>query len=190
MAKWGVHTMHAFFGFVFLFLFGSAEFDESSLGLVDKVAEVLMRRTDIELLGIEGHTDERGSDEYNEELAMRRAEAVRDELIRQGIAPERLQVIAYGARDPKLDDAGDESAHLRNRRVAFRVLRWASDEEGDDTGADGVDVDDVPAEGDAPPATPEDGAPPAVPEDGAPPAEATEDEGMAPASEGEPPPAP
>jgi len=66
-------------------------------------------------LTIEGHADERGTREYNLALGDRRANAVRDYLVAQGVAPDRIRTISYGKEHPQT--AGhDESAWAQNRR--------------------------------------------------------------------------
>ncbi|MDJ0785708.1 MAG: OmpA family protein [Myxococcota bacterium] len=67
---------------------------------------------------IEGHTDSVGGAEYNQALSVRRAEAVRNFLIDQGVAPERLQAVGEGEDAPVAsNDSGD--GRQRNRRVEF-----------------------------------------------------------------------
>lgn len=67
-----------------------------------------------------GHTDSVGSDEYNDALALRRAETVRDALIRRGLAPENIAVTARGKRELLVPTA-DGVAEPRNRRVEVIV---------------------------------------------------------------------
>lgn len=68
---------------------------------------------------IEGHCDERGSDEYNRALGERRALAVRDYLVSLGIADSRIQTLSYGEERPALPDATTEAQHAKNRRCEF-----------------------------------------------------------------------
>ena len=70
---------------------------------------------------IEGHCDERGTEEYNRALGERRALALREELARLGIDPGRVDTISYG-KDRPVDTGRDESAHRKNRRGEFVVL--------------------------------------------------------------------
>lgn len=66
-------------------------------------------------LTIEGHADERGTREYNLALGDRRANAVRDYLIAQGVPSNRIRTVSYGKERPQI--AGhDESAWAQNRR--------------------------------------------------------------------------
>jgi peptidoglycan-associated lipoprotein len=71
---------------------------------------------------IEGHCDERGSDEYNLALGERRALAAKNYLVSLGISPDRLSIISYGEEMP-LDPAHDEAAWAKNRRAEFKVVR-------------------------------------------------------------------
>lgn len=71
-------------------------------------------------IDIEGHCDERGSDEYNLALGARRAQAARDYMVSLGVAPERVATISYGEEMP-VDPAGGEDAWSKNRRAAFKV---------------------------------------------------------------------
>lgn len=71
---------------------------------------------------IEGHCDERGSDEYNLALGERRATAVKNYLQAQGIAAGRLTVISYGEEKPLVSGAG-EDVWAQNRRAEFKVAR-------------------------------------------------------------------
>lgn len=70
---------------------------------------------------VEGHCDERGSDEYNLALGERRARAARDYLISLGIAPNRLSIISYGEEMP-LDPRRNEDAWAKNRRAEFNIV--------------------------------------------------------------------
>jgi peptidoglycan-associated lipoprotein len=69
---------------------------------------------------VEGHADERGTPEYNVALGERRAQAVRDYLVSQGVDPGRVDTISYGEERP-LDPGRDELAWALNRRAHFTV---------------------------------------------------------------------
>lgn len=71
---------------------------------------------------IEGHCDERGSDEYNLALGERRANAAKSYLVSLGIAPHRLNIISFGEEMP-LAVGSDESAWAQNRRSEFKASR-------------------------------------------------------------------
>jgi outer membrane protein OmpA-like peptidoglycan-associated protein len=70
---------------------------------------------------IEGHTDDRGSDNLNQVLSQRRAEAVRNALIEEGVDGARLQAVGLGENQPVADNA-TEQGRARNRRVDVVVL--------------------------------------------------------------------
>ena len=84
-------------------------------------AKYLQSKSDMEIV-IEGHTDERGSDEYNLALGESRALAAKNYLVSLGINPRRLSVISYGEEKPaKL--GSNEEAWAKNRRAEFKVVR-------------------------------------------------------------------
>lgn len=70
------------------------------------------------MIQIEGHCDERGTQEYNLALGERRALATREHLMQLGISGDRLLTISYGEEDPAAP-GHDESAWKFNRRCAF-----------------------------------------------------------------------
>jgi peptidoglycan-associated lipoprotein len=72
------------------------------------------------VLTIEGHCDERGSDEYNLALGARRAETVARYLKDLGVSPDRLRTVSFGEARPAAM-GHDEGAWKRNRRSEFRV---------------------------------------------------------------------
>jgi peptidoglycan-associated lipoprotein len=102
----------------------SFDYDQSDLSPAAR--ENLMAKAEIlravptVSLRIEGHADERGSDEYNLALSTRRAAAAMRFLGNHGITPDRLETVGYGEEQP-LDPAENESAWARNRRDEFRV---------------------------------------------------------------------
>ncbi len=70
---------------------------------------------------IEGHCDERGTEEYNRALGERRALALREFLVRLGISPDRIRTISYGEDKPAVQ-GHDEEAWAKNRRGEFVLL--------------------------------------------------------------------
>lgn len=70
---------------------------------------------------LEGHTDERGRDEYNYNLGKKRAEFIANQLVELGVPTERLEVISYGKQKP-LATNHDESSWKMNRRVDVKYL--------------------------------------------------------------------
>lgn len=81
-----------------------------------------MRAYPAMVIELRGHTDSTGSAEYNLRLSERRANAVRTELIRRGIQPERIQAIGFGSSQPIADNRTPEGRAL-NRRTEFVILR-------------------------------------------------------------------
>jgi outer membrane protein OmpA-like peptidoglycan-associated protein len=69
---------------------------------------------------VEGHTDYMGSDQYNQKLSERRANAVRKYLIERGIASSRIRVVGYGEKRPIADNKTKEGRAI-NRRAEFEV---------------------------------------------------------------------
>lgn len=68
---------------------------------------------------IEGHCDERGSDEYNRALSERRSLSVLEYLAALGIGQQRLHTVSYGEDRPVVPNATNEADHQRNRRAEF-----------------------------------------------------------------------
>ncbi len=75
-------------------------------------------------LRIDGHADERGSDEYNLALSKRRAAEGKRFLMQQGIDAARLEIVGYGEEQP-LDPGSSEAAWAMNRRADFQVTGGA-----------------------------------------------------------------
>ena len=70
---------------------------------------------------IEGHCDERGTEEYNLALGEKRARSAFDYLVSLGVSPQRIKVISYGKSQP-LDNGHNEIAWQRNRRAQFLII--------------------------------------------------------------------
>jgi outer membrane protein OmpA-like peptidoglycan-associated protein len=101
---------------------GEAFFDLNSTALkpggyaeLERVARVLNKypQTTIE---IGGHTDTTGTAEYNQQLSVKRAESVKDALVQNGVAPERMETVGYGESRPISSD------HAMNRRVEIVIV--------------------------------------------------------------------
>ena|SRR5215469_6632461 len=69
---------------------------------------------------VEGHCDERGSEDYNIALGAKRAQAAKDYLVTLGVSPGRVSTISYGKELPLCTDS-DESCWAQNRRDHFAV---------------------------------------------------------------------
>ena len=72
-------------------------------------------------LKLEGNCDEWGSDEYNFALGLKRAQAVKSELINDGVPAERITTVSYGSSNPVCTDKTQE-CWSKNRRVDFKLL--------------------------------------------------------------------
>lgn len=81
----------------------------------------IMRANSALRIRVVGHADERGSDEYNLALGMRRATAAKDFLVRQGIDASRIDVASLGEEVP-VDPASTEAAWAANRRGEFEII--------------------------------------------------------------------
>ncbi|MFO7974762.1 MAG: peptidoglycan-associated lipoprotein Pal [Candidatus Hydrogenedentota bacterium] len=99
------------------FAFDSSELDATALETLKRNADIIKQMPNT-LIQLEGHCDERGTQEYNLALGERRAMAVRDYLIRLGISGDRLVTISYGEEYPA-DPGQNEAAWAKNRRVEF-----------------------------------------------------------------------
>lgn len=70
---------------------------------------------------IEGHCDERGTEEYNLALGEKRAKSTFDYLVSLGVSPSRMKTISYGKSQP-LDPGHNEVAWAKNRRAQFTII--------------------------------------------------------------------
>ena len=97
--------------------FDSAEVEADAQKVLNTNAEVL-RKYPTWVITIEGHSDERGTAEYNLALGNRRATAARTYLISLGIPADRLRTVSYGKEFP-FDPTHTESGWSKNRRAHF-----------------------------------------------------------------------
>lgn len=100
---------------VVYFDYDSSAIRDEDRATVEAHAQYLTRHADVKVT-LEGHTDERGSREYNIALGERRANAVRDLMLLQGIAAGQISTVSYGEERPSVLGS-DESAYRMNRRV-------------------------------------------------------------------------
>ena len=96
------------------------ELSTSARDTLKQNAEMLKSSEGWTALTIEGHCDERGSDEYNLALGARRAKTVARYLKDLGVPESRLRTVSFGEARPAVD-GHDELAWERNRRSEFRV---------------------------------------------------------------------
>jgi outer membrane protein OmpA-like peptidoglycan-associated protein len=88
---------------------------------LDNVAKALMNVSERNII-VEGHTDSRGSEAYNQGLSQRRAETVRDYLVQRGYPADRIQARGMGKGSPIADNASPEG-RANNRRVEIVIER-------------------------------------------------------------------
>jgi outer membrane protein OmpA-like peptidoglycan-associated protein len=101
------------------FAFNSAHLTDLGKGQVLVAAQRLREKADVTVV-IEGHTDSRGSDDFNQKLGMQRAETVMNELAAQGIDRSRMSTVSLGEARP-LIGTDSAPAYAVNRRVEFQV---------------------------------------------------------------------
>ena len=103
---------------------------------LDKLGEVLNEYPDTEIL-IQGHTDDRGSDEYNLKLSEQRATSVYNHLLRKGVSSSRMVTMGLGESEPVATNETDEGRQ-QNRRVEVAVV--ANEKLREDAAAGKVNV--------------------------------------------------
>ncbi|MCK5707401.1 MAG: peptidoglycan-associated lipoprotein Pal [Candidatus Aureabacteria bacterium] len=110
------------------FIFRSIHFDYNKYNIKSSDASILndiagwMRENPSKLLLIEGHCDERGSNEYNLALGEQRSLSVRRYLISLGLDPARLHTVSYGEERPIAFSQNEESWN-KNRRAEFLISK-------------------------------------------------------------------
>ena len=108
------------------FDFNRSELREDARQALVANAKSILERPGLGVLTIEGHCDERGSQEYNLALGERRAGAVKSYLVDLGVPSSRFQMVSFGESRPAAYGQ-DEAAWRLNRRSEFRIeLRQAS----------------------------------------------------------------
>jgi outer membrane protein OmpA-like peptidoglycan-associated protein len=82
---------------------------------IDRVVPVLQKYNHT-AIQVEGHTDQIGTETYNQSLSEKRAEAVKNTLIQRGIDPNRIRAVGFGESQPI------SSNNAMNRRVTLRII--------------------------------------------------------------------
>ncbi|MCF8031302.1 MAG: peptidoglycan-associated lipoprotein Pal [Desulfohalobiaceae bacterium] len=103
------------------FAFDSSELSKQAQDLLKSKAKILKKNPGLKIV-IEGHCDERGTDEYNMALGERRARAAYEYLILLGVDADRMNLVSYGEERP-LVQGDDEQAWAKNRRDEFKIKR-------------------------------------------------------------------
>ena len=109
----------AAYGNVFYFAYDSSNLTPEAIAALD--AHIAVLATNNNNVRLEGHTDERGTREYNLALGERRANSVRDYMVLNGIANYRIEAISYGEERP-IGYGSGESNWAQNRRVELVVV--------------------------------------------------------------------
>ena len=111
----------AVFEMPIFFEFDSATITTSSFDIIDQLVDQLLSRPLLRL-EVQGHTDNVGSIEYNQDLSERRAKAVYDAIIERGkIDPRRLRYRGFGFSRPRAENDTEEG-RMQNRRTMFLIL--------------------------------------------------------------------
>ena len=102
-----------------LFQFGKSELQPNGMRNINTLAEYLLQNPDRKVI-VEGYTDSVGSAAFNQTLSERRAESVRNALVRKGVDPTRIVAKGYGKEYPVASNATD-SGRASNRRVEVTI---------------------------------------------------------------------
>jgi peptidoglycan-associated lipoprotein len=106
-------------GYLSYFDYDSAVLSQQTLSGLLSVADYLKSNPAVQIL-IEGHCDERGTRDYNIALGHKRAEAVRKQLARMGVDPQRIITKSFGKERPAMR-GGSPEAWAKNRRTIIRI---------------------------------------------------------------------
>lgn len=107
------------------FGYNNARIMPESEPIMNAVLRIFQENADVQHVEVHGHTDNKGSDIYNQRLSQRRAEAVAQWLTVHGIAKERVSAQGFGESKP-LDTNDTEDGRRNNRRVEFHIIKRAA----------------------------------------------------------------
>ncbi len=102
------------------FNYDKADIRDDAKSVLDANSAWLKRFSTMKIL-VEGHCDERGTEEYNLALGEKRAKSTMDYLSTLGISADRMKIISYGKSQP-IDPGHGEDSWARNRRAQFTVI--------------------------------------------------------------------
>jgi outer membrane protein OmpA-like peptidoglycan-associated protein len=108
----------------YLFAVNSSTLLPGAYDELDRVAKVLTQYPET-TIRISGHTDSTGSEDYNQKLSERRAEAVKNALVGLGVNAARMATIGYGEGKPIASNS-TEAGRQQNRRVEVRIVQQQS----------------------------------------------------------------
>lgn len=95
---------------------------QQNLTAIANIAEFMKQNPNYYIF-VEGHCDERGAEAYNLALGARRANAVRNALLKEGVNPDNVFTISYGKERPMMSGHGEEF-WSQNRRAEFKVFHY------------------------------------------------------------------
>jgi peptidoglycan-associated lipoprotein len=123
MEKWEGRPMNKeiFKAYTVFFDFDRSEVKGSERSKIESVADEMKKGAPGNDLLVEGHCDERGTEEYNRALGERRALAIREYLVNLGLGANRIRTISYG-KDKPVDSEHNDAAWAKNRRGEFILL--------------------------------------------------------------------
>jgi len=104
----------------------TADIEARSEPLLTEIADAIMRNPEVLKVEVQGHTDDTGTPEHNNDLSQRRAEAVKDWLTKAGVERDRLLAKGYGMDKPLAPNLTPAN-RAKNRRVEFMILDRAGD---------------------------------------------------------------
>ena len=101
------------------------DFDKFNIkpGEVEKIKVVAahLKANATHRVEVDGHCDERGTEEYNRALGEKRAQSIREFLVREGVSPDRVRTVSFG-EDKPVDPGHTEAAWSKNRRGEFVLM--------------------------------------------------------------------
>ncbi|MDR3609874.1 MAG: OmpA family protein [Ignavibacteriaceae bacterium] len=103
------------------FDFNKATVKPESVPILYNAAEILLKNPDVKV-EIQGHTDNIGSERYNQKLSLQRAETVKNFLVAKGVASNRLTTVGFGKSKPIMDNNTEQGRAL-NRRIELKVIK-------------------------------------------------------------------
>jgi outer membrane protein OmpA-like peptidoglycan-associated protein len=104
------------------FAVNSADILPASDGLLNEIGNVLKENPQIEVVQVEGHTDNTGSADLNKKLSQKRAESVKAALVSRGVVAKRIVSKGFGMERPMGPNTTDEGRE-KNRRVEFNIVK-------------------------------------------------------------------
>lgn len=103
------------------FEFGKAEIKKDSFPYLDKLADTLLKSKNW-TLEIQGHTDDKGTEDYNLKLSQNRADAVKNYLVSKGVVADTITAKGFGETKPIVANDSDANRE-KNRRVEFKITK-------------------------------------------------------------------